>query len=67
MIRPLTGIDNSRYQPIIRELAGISIHLPRASIEPAQKAMRGMVIELNRASAQGPAVEDLNNQQVKYL
>lgn len=36
VIKPLYGIDNSKFQPIIRELADVNIDLELSKIKPAQ-------------------------------
>lgn len=37
VIKPHTGIDNSKFQPIIRTLGGVKIDLASSRIPPAQK------------------------------
>jgi hypothetical protein len=46
VIKPLNGIDNSKFQPIIRELPGVNIELPLAKIKPAQRAVSKMLRDL---------------------
>ena len=36
VIKPLYGIDNSKFQPIIRELADVHIDLELSKVKPAQ-------------------------------
>jgi len=35
VVKPLYGIENSKFQPIVRELKGCHINLPLSTIKPA--------------------------------
>jgi hypothetical protein len=48
VIKPLTGIDNSKFQPIIRELTEVKIELPLSKIPTVQKVVNRMVRELHK-------------------
>lgn len=58
VIKPQTGIDNSKFHPIIRVLSHIKVDLPLAKMEPAQKRVNKLLrsahekfkLSLDRAS-----------------
>jgi len=52
VIKPLNGIDNSRYQPIIRDLSETKIQLPLSKYTPAQKTVTKIVRDMYRNSGQ---------------
>lgn len=46
VIKPHYGIDNSKFQPIIRALGGVKIDLPLSRIPPAQKRVTKMLKDI---------------------
>ncbi len=43
IVKPLNGIDNSKFQPIVRVLQNIKIDLPLSKMPPAQKTVNKMI------------------------
>jgi hypothetical protein len=48
VIKPLMGIDNSKFQPIIRELLDVQIELPLCRIDTVRKTVNKMIKELTK-------------------
>ena len=51
MIKPLNGIDNSKFQPIIRELLDVKIELALCKIKPVNKAIKKMLRDVQKPSS----------------
>ena len=58
VIKPLNGIENSKFQPIIRELNGVYIDLPRAKIQPVNNTVQKLLKDIFRMHQN---VEDKSN------
>ena len=43
VIKPLMGIENSKFQPIIRELNHVNIDLPYSTIQPLAQTVNKML------------------------
>ena len=48
VVKPLYGIENAKFQPIIRDLADVHINLPLAKIKPARFTIQRMLKDLLR-------------------
>ena len=48
VIKPVKGIDNTKYQPIIRELSDVTIDLAYSKIKPAQHLVTKLVKEMHK-------------------
>ena len=46
MIKPVKGIENSKFRPIIRELPSVRVDLPRCKAKPAQVVAKKMLKEV---------------------
>jgi hypothetical protein len=47
IVKPLNGIDNSKFQPIVRVLQNVKIDLPYSKMPPAHKTVNKMIQEIN--------------------